>query len=116
MPVPHKLTCFQPHLPEHQDLICAYKRKLLVPDLTRKVTLTFSFFLSRSISGEAAGEKEEMRCPDLVGSLSSCVVSAVSTPLSERVSPFSLNVEEEEIGLELFFFLSSESLGLAGDT
>lgn len=114
MPVPHKLTCFQPHLPEHQDLRIAYKRKLLVPDLTRKVTLTFSFFLSRSISGEAAGEKEEMRCPD--GSLSSCVVSAVSTPLSERVSPFSLNVEEEEIGLELFFFLSSESLGLAGDT
>lgn len=33
-------------------------------------------------------------------------MSAVSTPLSERVSPFSLNVEEEEIGLELFFFLS----------
>lgn len=86
----------------------------MVPDLTRKVTLTFSFFLSQSISGEAVGEKEEMRCPN--GSLSSCVVFVVSTPLSERVSPFPLNVEEEEIGLELFFFLLSESLGLAEDT
>ena len=38
--------------------------------------------------------------------ISDAIESGVSTPLSERVSPFSLNVEEEEIGLELFFFLS----------